>query len=533
MGGQVEQWIKNDITKYKDIFKKNNQKEVALSRYTLCMVKILNGLAEIGMTEFYKYEKRILWDAMKLFSKHCQERIQYALECKEVKEKKRVLTDIENSIAQMMEVFKNIFDGTGNAERQMFQSLLVDTNMYELSPKLCAFYSDILKEVVELFSEEKRKYAFVMYPTLRSTTEAKTLLKTREEPGKVVVVYISESEIEQFNMMPIFLVHEAFHVITKKERYRQERAANLAVNMMEYMELFLFHEVDFFEDDKGLRIKEDLMKYWFNDIIILMSQWEKENKDDKKFYSANIEKELSNKIKKCLTNIYVSLENDVFEYSYEVYQEESYSAFRQHMGRLKQAAKQIRNNLNEIVLGNMVSQSIYLMMFLYRETYADIACILTLQLEAQRYKDAFAGSIQFGFDKDEFQDITRWIRDYLVTKTVSQFSLGSDKGWREHLDELENEKDGLLSKAKINQQKKGEERAGHFDGTCDRMGKIQLVEPVMRRSCMYLGKCAAAFSERLLKVDGAQKFRKNVTYILDSDKNKLLTEIVSGKINLN
>ncbi len=546
MEQKMENWIEHDIEDYKNIFEVCNGKEIALGHCALIMIKILNGLSEMRYTEFYKYERQILWSAMELFSAHCIIQLQAALNCKDIKDKKKLISDIEDSIAKIMEVYKNIFDGTANAERQMFQSLPADMNMYELSPKLCAFYSSMLEKAVELFKEDGKKkeegYAFVIHPTLGSVTEAKRLLKKREAPGKVVVIYISESEIERFSLVPIFLMHEAFHVITRNERLRQKRAYNFAANMMEYMERFLFHGVQFSVEQDDMKIRERLMAYWFRDIWRLKEQWEEKSAESKEFYSEEMDKAFKNKIKKCFVEISKNLEDTVYECVYKEYERKSYSRFRKEYAQVKKSIKQIRDNLNRVILEGKDTDMIYLLMFLYRETYADVACILTLHLEAKQYSEAFVNSIQLAFDRKQYVDVTRWAREYLVAKTVLKF-LPSEKrkSWEEYLEILEMRK-AELPKVQKGQQESVEEKVdeelekngdytGQNDGNCARMMKINLSDKMLNRFQNYLEECARVFCCKLSERDmAATAFRKSVRGILTGNQNDLLLNILSGRV---
>lgn len=540
------QWIENDIMEYQSIFEHYSEREIALGHCALIMIKILNGLSEMRYTEFYKYERQILWSAMELFSAQCIIQLQAALDCRDIKDKKRLISDIEDSIAKIMEVYKNIFDGTANAERQMFQSLPADMNMYELSPKLCAFYSSMLEKAVELFKEDTKKreegYAFVIHPTLRSVTEAKRLLKTREAPGKVVVIYISESEIERFSLVPVCLMHEAFHVITRNERLRQKRAYNFAANMMEYMERFLFHGVRFSPEQGDMKIRRRLMDYWFRDIRCLTKQWKEKSGESKEFYSEEMEKTFKNKIKKCFAEISKNLEDTVFECIYEKYERKSYSSFQREFIQVKKSIKQIRDNLNRVILEGKDSDMIYLLMFLYRETYADVACILTLHLEAKQYSEAFANSIQLAFDRKQYVDITRWAREYLVAKTVLKF-LPSEKrkGWEEYSAMLETQKAELLEEQKKQQEtveekvdeelKKNGDNTGQNDGNCAKMIKINLSDRMLDRFQTYLEECARVFCCKLSERDvEATAFRESVRDILTGDPDALLLNILSGSV---
>lgn len=535
----MEQWIDKDIKIYKEIFTEHNEKEIAISHCALSMVKILNGLSEMNHTEFYKYEKQMLWNVMSLFSKQCTEQIYYALalDCKDTKqicEKKEIISDIENSISQMMEVCKNIFDGTANAERQMFQSLSVDTNIYELSPKLCAFYSSMLEKVVTLFTNNTREYAFVMHPTLNSTIEAKLLLETRKKSGKVVIIYISESSIENFNLVPICLMHEAFHVLTRQERHRKRRAFNFMSNMIEYIERSLFDNIRFSNiDSKDIYFKNHLMNFWFKDISKLAHEWRAEPEDSQKFYSKNIENELIHVIRTCLTKICIQLEETIFNFVCQEDQQKSYISLQEDIRIVTNITKQLRNNLNHIILGNKVSQAAHHLMFLFRETYADICCLLILHLRPDQYANAFLNSIQFDFDSTTYQDSNRWVREYLVAKTVSNF-VPNYLHWNEYLSELE--KQITCKQCKTPENTKNvpiyEEHSRQNNFNHDRMEHIVLSEKMYQQFHDYLTVCASDFNIRLDHINDIKSFRESVKAMITENSGKLLLDIFSENVTL-
>lgn len=531
----MEQWMDRNISIYKDIYKNNCDKEIAISHCTLSMVKILNGLSEMNHTEFYKYEKKMLWNAMELFSAQCIERIYYALalNCAEtgnVERKKRVISDIENSISQMTEVCKNIFDTTANAERQMFQSLSIDTNMYELSPKLCAFYSSMLEKVVALFTEGKREYAFVMHPTLRSTIEARLLLETREESGKVVIIYISESVIEKFNLVPVCLMHEAFHVITKQERHRKSRAINFLENMSECMEHFLFSDVVFSEDlESDSHTKEELMNFWFGDVRKLVQEWKQEPEGSKRFYSKNLVKDVTDKIRKCLAVISANLEKTIFQFACEEAIKKDYASFKGEIERISGITDQIRVNLNNIILSNKVSEAASLLIFLYRETYADIACLLMLELDAGQYASAFADSIQFDYDRANYRDINREVREHLVAKIMSDF-LPEGSKWKERLAEIEGQV--IWHPGPSDETEKSGKQGRQSSKKHDRiMAEIMSVK-MLQRFWKYLDECAEDFHIRLCGLSGIQEFRNSMKNVITGDTDQLLIDILSGNVSL-
>lgn len=517
----MEQWIEEKLSLYKSIYVKYAESEVAISHCALSMAKILNGLSEMSYTQFHKYEKKMLWSAIELFSEQCIEQIRFALVSKNVIEKKEVISDIEKSISRIMEVCRNIFDGTANAERQMFQSLSVDANLYDLSPKLCAFYASILEQVIVLFAEAGQRYAFVIHPTLRSTIEARILLESRKESGRVVVVYISESVIEEFKLVPICLIHEAFHVITKKERHRQLRAKYFVLHMMLYIEQYLFQGVVLSSDDKqNCRIKQEMMEDSFKDILKLGDLINEEPEDSKWFYSRNLKRDICKKIKDDLISLTGNLEEMVIRRLCEKQGKEPYSSFRQNFSKAKEIINQMQQNLNDIISNNKVLILANHLMHIYRETYADIACILTLNLTPEQYGDAFVRSIQFDYDKENYLDIDKVVREYLVAQAVASVVSSKQKmKWEEY---LENTRENL--------PKNMEKQKGCYGQSNDNYGKIvkmEVTEQSLSLFGTYLLKCAKSLSERLCEMQDVEVFRGFIKRVIMGDSSKLLLDILS------
>lgn len=517
----MEQWIEEKLNLYKNIYEQSVESEVAISHCALSMAKILNGLSEMSYTQFHKYEKKMLWSAIELFSEQCIEQIRFALGCKNVIEKKEVITDIEKSISQIMEVCRNIFDGTANAERQMFQSLSVDANLYELSPKLCAFYASILKQTITLFAEKGQRYAFVIHPTLRSTIEARILLKSRNKSGRVVIVYISESVIEEFKLVPICLIHEAFHVITKKERHRQLRAKYFVLHMMLYIERYLFQGVVVSDDDaKNSKIKQKIMEDCFKKILKLGKSYDKEPKDSKRFYSKNLKREVCKVLKDDLISLTGNLEEMVSKCLCEKQGEEIYSSFQQNFFKAKEITNQIRHNLNDIISNNKVLFLANHLMHIYRETYADIACILMLDLTPEQYGDAFVRSIQFDYDKENYLDIDKVVREYLVAQAVASVVMPEQKiEWKEYLEKTQ----GYLPKS----MEKHEECYGQGSDDYDKIIKMAITEQSLFFYKEYLQECAKSLSERLWEMQGVERFRGFIKKVIIGDSSKLLLDILS------
>ena len=513
----MDQWAINNLAVFREIYLKYNESELALSSCAMTMMKILNGLSEMSYTNFHRYERKMLWEAMKLFSSQCLEQIEIALECQNVEKKREYIMDIESSIAEMVDVYKNVMGEVSNVERQIFQSLSVDTKIHALSPKLCAFYSSILERVVAMFYEDNIEYAFVLHPTLHSTIEAKVLLEKREESGKVVIIYVSENVIENFDLVSICLLHEVFHILTKNERMRKKRAEIFTIQVMEQMQRLILQGVFFGEKEK--EIKEKLRLYYFKDISKLLEEFKNREEDNKSFYGQSIQEEVKNKMKEYLGKEDGDLEDIIMNVFCQNKKFENYSEYEQQTLIVAENVKKIRKNIFYIVSENLIAKVADQIMFIYREAYADIACILLLEIEPKLYKEAFLRSIQFQYDSS-YIDTARNLRETLVARIVTRtISPKFQESWKYYAEEMEEEN---WNQRDVMEEKKYLQKE-HF------YGRIEINSTIMGWFEKYLEKCGNKFSERLKNLTNLEGFRSYMKNIITGSSQQALKDVLEGK----
>lgn len=374
------QWIAEKMAKLKRLHSECGAEEIALSRYIGCMIRMLNGLAQMEYSQFYFYEKSMLRNSFEIFTEHFIEQIDVAKNEMDTEEKRELVGDIENAVDRISGVYKNIIDSTANSDRQMLSSISIDTSIYELSPKICTFYSQILNKIVEIFSDDGVKYAFMLHPTLKNITETKVMFERRTQSGKVVIIYISESIIERFDVISITILHEAFHVLTKKERMRKKRMQSFARLMLAGMEQVLFDGVAFCDnDEKDGKIRAELLNRFFLDYQKELDVWEKKAEDSRDFYSNKIKEWVITYFNRHLGNIAESCETWIREIIAEEFPTQDFSTYQMNYEKENQIIKQIRKNLFDAMCENKAALLAKHFLFIFREIYADIACVLTLQ----------------------------------------------------------------------------------------------------------------------------------------------------------
>lgn len=523
-------WIPEKLEILKRLRDKCGVRENALVRYIGCMIRMLNGLAQMEYSQFHFYERKILWNASEIFTQQFIEQVEIARREEDVIKKRVLIDDIENAVDRMTGVYKNVIDSTANSDRQILSSISIDTSIYELSPKICAFYSMILNKLVEMFEGNNAEYAFVLHPTLKNNTETRIMFEHRKKSGKVVIIYISESIIEMFDVVSVFILHEAFHVLTKEERKRKFRIRSFITLMLSGMRQELFKNVIFNEDtSRNKKIEERLLQQFFSDIKEEAIRWNEKEENSREFYGRNVRQWVNGYFKRSMKNINGSLEKWVRETMSETISGKNYEEFYKGCEKEDRVINQIQDNLSEAMFENRELSLSDHFLFLCREIYADIACILILQLDPNEYEKAFEESKQFYSDEKKYYDSTRIVRNFIVARTVAVYMPVEKSGsWNEYVNMLS----GCLKKERyaIKREKLESSSFSEKDLAFSKSCVILDITPQMRAALFgYAKECADALNTRLESVEDIQPFRKFMFKVRKNDnRDWIMRKIMIG-----
>mgnify|MGYP000225949176 FL=1 len=183
-------------------------------------------------------------------------------------------------------------------------------------PKLYAVYEELVNRLVRLYDEGKQEeYAFLLDPTLKNVLYAETLFKKREESGKVVIIHMPVRMLEKTNQIPLYLMHEVFHVLTKKERKRKDRAKRLLLVVLMQVRYCLFDGVSFIENKVLDKIwKTELIDGWMEQVFEEYKIINAHEESDRIFYSKNIKKYVIELVNDMLREIEKNLPKAVGEF---------------------------------------------------------------------------------------------------------------------------------------------------------------------------------------------------------------------------
>lgn len=347
-----------------------------------------------------------------------------------------------------------------------------------------------------------------------------------------MIVYVSENVMEEFPFVLVCLTHEVFHVIT--DRHREKRAKCFMVHMIQHMEHFLFQDVKFSQDGKELEkeeaAREKLMNYWFEVNYL----WEEllENSNNKLFYGELIKVRIVDVMNTQLTKILNDLKNRIKDEVMNKEAYDDYNTFREKHKRMIEIIENIERNIIKILYDKKVERVAEALLFIYRETYADIACVLTLELTADQYRNAFIKSIQFKYDDKTYCDYNKGLRELLVAKVVKEFlPQNKQSSWKDYFDDMD--KCVKSTESNINQTNTWAQTEGNGKGKGslvieDNSFIISSTDQTVDLFDDYLSYCAESFSRQLNKIDNIKEFREKMEHVLREKHQDILLEILSG-----
>ncbi|MDO4304217.1 MAG: hypothetical protein Q4D94_09900 [Bacillota bacterium] len=511
-----------NLNDYKDLYERCSiQKEKALSSYVVSMIKLLFGLKQIKNTHFHIYERKMLENVMQIFANQFKEQVESALECNDTYRKKSIIDDIEDALSQIIHVYKNVIDSSSSADRRMFLSLTVNTNLYEISPKLCAFYTTILERLVNIFDEDNNRYAFVIHPTLECNTRTKLLFKERKTQGRVVVIYIPVQIMEQIDIVPIYLLHEAFHVIAREARQRKSRCAAFFRGMLTTVCNKILEGIIFFENDResDRKLKDKLIQEWFDGIRTKFNEEFERDEEAALFYGDQTVKYTVSLLTKAIQELEGKVRNSLMEKFIIVNGEEKILDFSPYYTvdeRIKKWVYMIKKNIYNILFNNLLVTWANFFMHLYRETYADIACILSMDLPAEKYSMAFEDSVPFLAHK--FTDLNCEIRKLLVAGALCNDGRKDYQNlWTIEKNNILSQMQGIKAKKKI--------CGGQEKEICD---MIPYDERTFKYYDAYLCKVIENLKDLLKDKASIEGFRLLMKRLLEKDED-MIKDILIGQ----
>ena len=111
---------------------------------------------------------------------------------------------------------------TMHSERQFIQAPSFNATIFDVPPKLLAFYAGVAFKVTALLNDEDRTYSFLFSPDFRSDIYVRPI-SSEGYSSKLLIIYINEQMFYNPSAVIETMCHEIAHHVGKNARCREER----------------------------------------------------------------------------------------------------------------------------------------------------------------------------------------------------------------------------------------------------------------------------------------------------------------------
>lgn len=411
----------------------SREQENGLEFYCDCLLKMIRTYSKILQSDMLNYIKLIMERVFPLAVEYFHDRVECFFGAEQSGERQGILNDIEESIVEFSEVFHTIINATNAADKMLFQTAPIKTEIRYVSPKLCAFYTVSLNELANILEKEgEKKYGFCVYPTLNSHAAAVILFPTRQKNGKVGIIRVPGKDIAKIYYLQVYLTHELFHILPdSKLRLRKTRA-------LKYLQILLYDMSErIFQKSVGLVAKNELdqiFHYFFGGILEdVMPEMDQREECDRFFYSSQIMEKCANEILRALWSILQAGVEDVLEkVIYSVPVRDDYIKFHTHTKKIEELVINIKSAVADIFVNGGVESACVFYMDIFREVYSDVMTAITMELSPDSYFQIFFDNL-VGKEKTEVaSSVAVKLRVALVKKTLADQNAGGKEDlWKE------------------------------------------------------------------------------------------------------
>ena len=396
----------NELIRLHDKFRHDKN----LCHYFEKVMKLKWAYAKINDNDLTAYLDNMLSRVYPLFEKYFIDRVvEYQ---QNTEEKDKILQDIDDSIEKFWECEDAILHTTNAADRIVIQTATIDTGLRYIGPKLCHYYSEMLRELGEVFYPNGM-YGFIVSPTVKAKSTAAVLFSTNQSHGKVSCICASENNIADVRMMNILLLHEFFHICSIETRLRKQRS----INFLRILLYDIFQEMFYDYIFENKTVEERITEYFKDDILkIIVKHFEGEGEDSRKYYGSFIMEDFSQIITEQIAG-WVNLSNDQIIYLLNPDSANLFSNYARVYNHGVELNRRIRNTVINILAQSRIVKICKHYMGVFQEAYCDLMGILTLRVKPGDYIDSFK-YISFGEhilgDRDPLV-----IRAYLVMRAIT------------------------------------------------------------------------------------------------------------------
>ena len=174
---------------------------------------------------------------------------------------------------------------TMHGERQFIQAPAFNATLFDIPPKLLAFYAAIADKIKQVLDDEdgKRSFFFLFSPDFRPDIYVSRICGKEDSKYEIYIIYLNEKMFYDPTLVVETMCHEIAHYVGKHSRLRQKRAEAILDCICAYV---LYNALSNDKDE----LWECLIQSFRTQILEEYDHWieNRSNMSQRKYYLTNI-----------------------------------------------------------------------------------------------------------------------------------------------------------------------------------------------------------------------------------------------------
>ena len=388
--------------------------------YYLAIYQIVSILRQYEQKNKFKDLFYIFFPPLRLFLSQLQEGKQLICKIDETEKKYIFVQKLEETVSDFIDGMELLIHHLGMSNSNMLNLDGRNGLSYDLSIRLCMMYLSVMNGVSRVYNDTNNEYRFMLIPIAYSRPQTSIYDFGLEPKDRLIYVRLARHQLYSPRALMAILTHEVCHYVGES-RARKDRA-------LIYSKICALILLELLLPDTGFeRIISDL-KVEENDREIIERDWrDRKNKLFELFSNKIVKevdyqnktrqskyhfKELVDEVFIAATDIIYDRQNMLIQYSNRVSGEllERINENRD-LGVLFEVLEKERKLCNDNAMKICVDEELYKMIWnvrcALRETYADLAAILFLDMKPVDYLETFLLSESYEPSEDTINNIDK------------------------------------------------------------------------------------------------------------------------------
>lgn len=383
-------WCESEIEKYIRKMPLSLEKgDESFYAYFQALIQTLNMLSQY---EKFKLSKDIFYLVFPAF-KMLTEQMYAALDFMEEEPKKTQEKAASEAICQFVDAVDSVVNHIVHTDQVFLMVPGYTGTTFSIPIKLCLLYMWMLEKEKKLLNDNQgAEYQCLLSPVMESIPATGLVYPDSEEESRLIRIKVSQRSLYMPRDLMIILTHEIAHYIGNEVRCREVRLSNIIKTLAFIIcEGIISKELpDQMENQQEKVIAEGFLKInnkqMYRDFVRELGSAVKQKIPDGKYHVSVIQ----NVLEECCTSLLTDERGVIYKNIYTIDPEMMEREKKiEQLNCICRLQNKFDDNRKGIVSTRVVSKIISELLEIYKEVFSDVAAYAILQLDVDKYEEAY------------------------------------------------------------------------------------------------------------------------------------------------